>query len=59
MSDLDEDELEATKKLYKKKSIEEGLMLLKYWKEIYDIPLYEIDKIKNLIKEQENRHEQQ
>ena len=51
MSDLDEDELEATKKLYKKKSIEEGLMLLKYWKEIYDIPLYEIDKIKNLIKE--------
>ena len=51
MSDMDEDELLATR-------LENGAMniydLLNYWRLTYEIPLFEIDKVRGYIKKLES-----
>lgn len=57
MSDLDDEELLATK-------LENGAMkvhdLLDYWHLVYDIPMFEIDKVRdyiNLLKKERDLHD--
>ena len=50
MSDMSDDELLATKLLYGAMNIDD---LLNYWRLNYDIPLFEIDRVRNYIKELE------
>lgn len=57
MSDLDDEELLATK-------LENGAMkvhdLLNYWHLVYDVPMFEIDKVRdyiNLLKKERDLHD--
>lgn len=52
MSEMEEDELIATKLDNKSMTI---INLLDYWHMVYEIPLFEIDKVKNYIKELEEK----
>lgn len=52
MSDLDDDELMATRLDNGSTTIFD---LLNHWKYVYEIPVYEIDKVKNYIKELEEK----
>lgn len=49
--ELDDEELVATKKYYgiRPTEKEEALALLEHWKNVYNIPLYEIDKVRYYI----------
>lgn len=54
MSEMSEEELRATKLDNGSMSIEN---LLDYWRNIYEIPLFEIDAVKNYIKKLEGKNE--
>ena len=51
MSDMSDEELVFTKRHYgvNPSEKEEALAILEHWKCVYDIPIYEIDKVKKLI----------
>ena len=55
MSDMEEDELKMTKLFYGSITVYD---LLEQWKQEYEIPLYEVDFVKDYIRGLENERKQ-